>query len=246
MTDEVTNGQSVQALYQNLGSHAHDGRGVIDGCDVTIDSGELDQPDTLALSAGDVWTGWTPTPVPGQSVRIDAADSAPRKDLVVIDQTGTASAVSGTPRQPPSDQPTASRFDLSQPAPPSRADQGGVVIAEVFVPASAATLSADDIQRRIPPTPPQRIIDTLDLTLTGGQDPAADVSALDVSGTQTQALTAVVSPRTDPTHSAAYGWTTDTAKVWDGSWTIDLTLTWTTDPGAGNDVDARAYIIEHL
>jgi len=247
--EEVQNEQSVQALYLNQNAKSHRGYGVDNGCTVSVNSGDLDAPDTLQVAAGQAWADWVPVDVSQQDIRIDAADpSDPRRDVVYLDDSGSAGVEKGTPGPVPDDQPTADTFQFYQPPPPDMDGQDVVILAELFVGAAATEVLPGHLEQRRPNTPPQRIIETTDFTASGGGDPAAEPTIDNVGRSQTQALSVIVAPADPATFNANYGWNTQVSKTWDwdqGAFDITLTLTWDADPGPGNDVQMTAYTIAH-
>jgi len=87
--------------------------------------------------------------VAAQTVTLDAAAADPRKDIIVVDDQGAATVVTGTPASP---QPAGEvRSDTYAPAPPDGASVSGVVVAEVWVPGGASDITSTDIRdRRLP------------------------------------------------------------------------------------------------
>jgi len=151
MTSQLDIGQSAQALYQNMQEKARLGYSVDSGCGVTIDSGNLGDPDTLSIGSGDVYFDGSTVSVSSQSVKIDDSDSSyPRKDVVYVDGDGSAQVAKGTPAEPPQSQKDlgARRFEFYQPSPPALDATDAVVLAEVWVPAGASSLSSSDVADR--------------------------------------------------------------------------------------------------
>lgn len=235
-------GEAYHALHHNAQELARDGFAVVEGCAPSVGATGL----TVDIAAGRVQTDGTTQSVGSATVTLDqAAPGDPRKDVVVFDGTGF-SALTGQPNEVPVEQGTAGPFETFRPSPPSLNPGGVVPIAEVFVAPGATDLSAPDLRdRRTPPATPI-VATTTTATLTGGSDPAADVVVQDVDADQTDALTAVVYPDTDPSFSADYQFNFDSARLWDdsaGLFDVPVTVTWDVDPGAGNDVTARIDVL---
>lgn len=84
---------------------------------------------------------------------------------------------------------------------------------------------------------PTGLLDTGTFTATGGSSTTHTVSG--VSSTQTIAIRGVVGVDADPSFSADYAFSESISKAWDDTnqhWDVTITVTWDTDPGAGNDV----------
>lgn len=111
--------------------------GVISGCAVTPQG----SPDmTVAVAAGTVMVLGVPAAVTGGNVTITTAHaSLPRKDIVVVNNSGTKSVTAGTAAAQP-----------LKPAIPANS----IVIAEVYVPANDTTIAANQItDKRVIITP---------------------------------------------------------------------------------------------
>jgi hypothetical protein len=104
----------------------HRGEGVISGCDVTAQG----VPNmTVAVASGKVRVSQTIVPVTAGNVTISAANPTnPRIDLVVVNNAGTKSAVTGTAAANP-----------KAPALPANS----VLLAMVYVPASATSIPSN-------------------------------------------------------------------------------------------------------
>ena len=86
-------------------------------------------------------------PLTQDNVALAAADGTnPRRDLVYVDTTGTLQVLTGTPA--PKDPASATRFEAFDPSPPDSSSLGttGTVLAEVWVPAGASDIVADDVR----------------------------------------------------------------------------------------------------
>lgn len=135
-------GQSYHALYHNVQVRRAYGYGVVSGGQVSPGSTGLsvDVEGGTALFDGDRRSipSRTDLSIPSP----DASD--PRKDLVVYDGT-TVDVIVGTAQPAPSDQGSATRFELYQPSPPDTSTTPVVVLAELFVSAGASSLSPADV-----------------------------------------------------------------------------------------------------
>jgi len=143
--------QGIQALDTNQIIELVRGNSIVNignRFNVTVDTGNLGQGDTLQVESGTALVGGSEASNnSSQSVQIDAADADnPRKDVVFIDSNGAAQVAKGTPEDPEPE--GAQRFDLFQPAPPARNDVDGAVVAEVFVGAGSNSVSKSDLRDR--------------------------------------------------------------------------------------------------
>lgn len=133
--------QSYQALYHNVEIKHRKGFGVVSGCTPT-DSGTSMAVD---VGSGTVLFDGTEEEVASATVSLSTADAdQPRKDVVYWDGTQFTVAT-GTPAAVSDRQPSATRFDTFTPSPPDLKNTDAVVIAEVWVPAGAADIGANDI-----------------------------------------------------------------------------------------------------
>lgn len=105
-----------------------EGTGVATGCDVTAQG----TPDmTVAVAAGAVTLKTSAVQVAAGNVTVTAADATnPRKDIVVVDDTGAKSVVAGT-----------AAADPVKPAIPA----DSVLLAEVYVPAADTAIGSTQI-----------------------------------------------------------------------------------------------------
>lgn len=117
---------------------------VASGCAVSPGTNDL----TVQCDAGEViFDGDTVDVAAQDNVALDAADAThPRKDTVWIDGTGTLQVTAGT-----AEEPAPAGYDhwrAYRPAPPDLSATAAVVLAEVWVPAGAADITAGDIRDR--------------------------------------------------------------------------------------------------
>jgi len=135
-------GQSYHALYHNVQVRRAYGYGVVDGGQVSPGSTRL----SVDVDGGTALFDGGRQPIPSRTdLSIPSPDpSDPRKDLIVYDGN-TVDVIVGTPQPAPSDQGSASRFELFQPSPPDTSTTPVVVLAELFVPAGASSLSPADV-----------------------------------------------------------------------------------------------------
>lgn len=118
---------------------------------------------------------------------------------------------------------------------------GGSTIVDIEPADFAGAGLADDGSDNLTP-------DTADegtITASGGATPAAD-TVVSTSLGQTDAYDVLLYVDADPAFDADYQFNYDYAHRWDDSTStvkIDFTVTWDTDPGAGNDVTLRWEVI---
>lgn len=245
-SDQYKNGQSVQALYVNAQVKASAGFAVDSGCNVSVNTGDLDQPDTLQVASGQAWFDQDPVQVAQQDVRIDAGDTDPRKDVVYLDATGTAQVAKGDPNAIPANQSGATRFTTYRPSPPDLSDTDAVILAEVWVPTNATSILADDVADRRVYEGRDVLLASQSFTATGDTFPAAEVTLDGVTDDQFQTLDVVVQTDADPAFAADYGYNYEWTRTWDdtnGHIDITVQVNWDTDPGPGNDVSMTAHVV---
>lgn len=111
--------EGLQALDYNQQVAQNDGHSVVSGCEVTINTGNIGKGNAaLSISAGEALVGGKSVTVNAQSVDVPAAnDSAPRKDIVYIDDMGAPQVKKGTaePQDPASADPAVT--ETERPAP---------------------------------------------------------------------------------------------------------------------------------
>lgn len=86
------------------------------------------------------------------------------------------------------------------------------------------------------------------ITASGGASPAATVRATGVVASQTSYFDVLCKVDSDPSWNATYAFNYDVSRRWDdtdGEWDVDITVTWDTDPGSGNDLTLRYTVREH-
>jgi microcystin-dependent protein len=136
--EDQTQAQPDSRDFSAMIAAAFAGTGVVSGCAVTAQG----TPNmTVAVAAGSVAVTGTTVAVTGGNVTITTANATnPRFDLICVDNTGTKSAVAGTPAASPV---------FPDPA-------GKVVLAAVRVPAAASAINAAKIvdKRLAPVIPP--------------------------------------------------------------------------------------------
>ncbi|WP_257628755.1 hypothetical protein [Haloplanus salinarum] len=169
-TYTVSNGEPLQALDINAHIRKDEGYAVLDvddRCEVTVDSGDLGQSDTLEIKPGDIIFDGDRIRVSRQSVRIAHADpNDPRKDVVYVDDNGNAKVSSGNPE---ASQPTNQTHGMTErPVPPDLKSTPSVVLAIIWIPAGVSTIAKSDVLDR-----------RLFAEVTVG---TADTLALDISG----------------------------------------------------------------
>lgn len=135
--------ESIQALDPNSLAKAIKSTAVVSGCSPSYSGSGL----TIDVASGTVVVNGTEYSVTAGSVTLNSADSNyPRKDLVCIDGTGSIIKVTGTAEEV--DPSGSSRFNSERPAPPDLETNDYVVIAEVWIPAGASSLSTSDVRDR--------------------------------------------------------------------------------------------------
>ena len=237
--------EGVHALDYNQRGWYGEGYAVVDGCEPTDAAADL----TVDIGAGTVYHGGVETDVPAQSVTVTAGQADPRKDTVWLDANGDAYVTTGTPAG--ALPRGAARADTYQPAPPMPGETPAVVLAVVWVPAGAGDIGAADIQDRRADSTGRFYDVTVDrlnvtplaqgtVTLTGGDDPAADVTVTGVTTDETRKFEVIHAPDESPGWAADYAYNLDMSRVYDaanGEVNADLVATWDVDPGAGNDLE---------
>lgn len=110
--------------------------GVVSGMAVTFSSVL-----TVAVASGVVNIGNTMVTYAGGTVAVGAGNTTDRRDIVVINSSGTLSVVAGTAS------PTANWTRTSTALPPVKPGipANSIVLAEVYVPASASSISSGNI-----------------------------------------------------------------------------------------------------
>lgn len=147
MSFTVKDNEGIQALDRNVIAQSLSGNGVVSGCGVSINTGTLGTGgNALTVGSGSIKFGSTAVSVSSQSLDLDTGDSSnPRKDVVYLNSSGTATVRKGQAEQA---QPTgAVSRNAERPAPDEfdDFDSVGVPIAEVWVPAGATSVSSSDI-----------------------------------------------------------------------------------------------------
>jgi hypothetical protein len=245
-SDQMANGEAYTGLHVNVERKARRGYAVDTGGTVSINSGNLDAADTLTVKATDYWFGGQPVSAAAQSVGIDGGDGDPRKDVVFLDGNGDAQVAKGTPAPVSTDQQGVTRFATYRPTAPDLEATDAVILAEVWVPAGADAIAANDVEQRTAYENRQSVLASQSITLTGGGDPAADVTLDGVVDDQFQDMAVIVTTDTDPGFAADYGYNYDWTRTWDDTnqqIDVDVGVSWDPDPGAGNDVSATVYAV---
>lgn len=163
MTLEITVGDGAQALdLQTLLKYV-EGNAVLNGLDVSVDSGDFDASDTLTVASGDVLVDGTEHSVSSTGAGIDSASDDPRKDILYVDGSGTVQVAQG---QALAAQPTgAVREHTFAPSPPDLSDTVGVPIAEVWADPEASNLQSADVRdRRSPGKVPASVLEAIDVS----------------------------------------------------------------------------------
>lgn len=146
MTYNTSDGEGWQSLHANQLYDRYQ-YSTKSGCSVSINSGTLGNADTLTLASGEIIHNGSSVSVASQSVGISGSNAEdPRKDVVYLDSTGTAQVAAGTPEA--KDPSTASRFETFRPAPLDLSGTKATVIAEVWVPAGASSITSSDLRDR--------------------------------------------------------------------------------------------------
>ena len=249
---EVGLGEGVQTLDINQRGWYAEGYAVVEGCAPTDGANDLE----VDIAAGTAYAGPNrEVDVASQTVTLRAGQTDPRKDTVWLDENGQAQVTTGEPAAPlPRG---AARADTYQPAPPLPETTPAVVLAEVWVPAGAGDIGSADIRDRRNDALARYgdlTVDRLDvtplaqgtITLTGGSDPAADVTVNGVTTDETLKFEVIHAPDASPSWSADYAYNLDHSRVYDsanGEVDADLVATWDVDPGAGNDLTLAYQIV---
>lgn len=148
MSFHVGDGEAFQALHYNRVSKRHDGWGIYEvsagECAVTINTGQLGTgTDTLTVTGGTALLDGADATISATVVNVPPADTAPRKDVIVIYADGTVGRVAGDPEpKEPTDRPLTIS---DRPAPPSLKGTDAVPLGVVNVPAGATAITATEI-----------------------------------------------------------------------------------------------------
>lgn len=154
----IENGQGATALDQTQWIDQRQGYAVIPSsgslgtqCEVSINTGTLGTGNNaLSVASGSVLFDGGSVSVSAQNVDVDAGDSNPRKDVVYVDSGGNAQVRKGAPATVPADAP-GDKFQTWHPAPYDMHDVESVVLAVVWVGATASSVTASDLRdRRLP------------------------------------------------------------------------------------------------
>jgi hypothetical protein len=141
MTDYI-NGQYLFSNDMDAILDSFNGEGIISGLVTSVSSGL-----TLSVASGVVWVNGTKvTKATSTSVVISAADSLrPRKDIIVINSSGTISVVAGTADYAVPTGKTG--VEALRPVPPE-ITTNNVLLSEVYVPAAATSIVSGNITDR--------------------------------------------------------------------------------------------------
>lgn len=140
-------GEGIHASESNIDRRRSLGYGVLDGCAVSVDSGMLDEPDTLVVESGSVLVGGERFDVGATSVEIEAPVSEPMWAVVSVVGGGTVETTYG---EEESLRPgSASRMEAVRPAPPDLAAVRQTVLAFVFVEPDSEIVESDVYDRRV-------------------------------------------------------------------------------------------------
>lgn len=91
------------------------------------------------------------------------------------------------------------------------------------------------------------VVATSDETLTGGTNPALRATLEDTTSRSNADLDVEVRVPSPPGFAADFGYSKEHAQTWDdsvGAWDVEVTVSWDTNPGAGNDVPVVVDVIE--
>lgn len=123
----VGDNEAFSAVYWSAITNAHNLEAVIEGCAPSKGTGNW----AVDVAEGRVAVNGQNYPVEAQSVSVPSANATnPRVDLVTLGRDATLAVTAGTP--------------ATDPAAPD-IPEGRVVVAVVFVPAGAASITASDI-----------------------------------------------------------------------------------------------------
>lgn len=149
----IDDGDGGAALDENQQHYRGDGVGVLDpaGGDlaISVNTGALGSTDTLSVAAGDAYVQGTTHTIGSQTIGIDGANGTdPRRDVIYVDTSGAIQVATGTPEARDPDDENLSRFEYFRPAPADFQATVGCVIAEVWVPAGATSVTSSDLRDR--------------------------------------------------------------------------------------------------
>jgi hypothetical protein len=149
MDAKIETGDVYQAFWRNYNVLQRAGYAVINGCNVTIQTGDLGAgADTLQVDDGTVTFDGTEVPVSSGPIDI-ASSGKSRWDLVTVDDTGSIDVLEGTPQTPqinnegvavPSE---AKRIQVDQPTPPDLLINR-VLLAAIWIPGGASGITSND------------------------------------------------------------------------------------------------------
>jgi len=148
MRFEEQNEAANQAIYSNLQHRHPHGFGVISGGEVTINTGNLDQSDTLSLEASDVLVAGTEYSLSSQSIQINSTDTNTRRDIIYVDSNGDLQVIEGTEQEPQTTVSNPEYVDYLFPTPPDLAHVDATVLYEVWIPDGNTTISSDELLDR--------------------------------------------------------------------------------------------------
>lgn len=130
-------GQSVPDAtdFAAIGGTA-DGNGVLSGCQVTVDTGM-----TVTVASGTVVVNGVLVTVTGTTVTAGAASTYDRRDIVVVNSSGTISIVAGTPCTTTGWTRSTNSLPPVKPAIPSNS----VILAELYVAYNTTSIASGNI-----------------------------------------------------------------------------------------------------
>lgn len=135
-------GYGASALDLNQLNNLLQGNYVLSGCTPSDGTNAME----VDIASGTIQLDGSEISVNAQTVTLAASNADPRKDIIYIDSTGSATNVSGNPAPPEPD--TEDRFHTYNPTPPDMSNTNGVVVAEIWVGGGVSDITGTDIRDR--------------------------------------------------------------------------------------------------
>lgn len=148
MRFEEENQAANQAAYSNLQHRHPHGFGVISGGNVTVNTGNLDQSDTLSLEASDILVAGTEYSLASQAIQINSTNTNTRRDIIYVDSSGNVQVAEGTEKEPQTTVTNPDYVDYVFPTPPDLAHVDATVLWEVWVPNGNSTITSSELLDR--------------------------------------------------------------------------------------------------
>ncbi|WP_238532832.1 right-handed parallel beta-helix repeat-containing protein [Halalkalicoccus jeotgali] len=123
------------------------GYGVISGCGLSIETGDLGTTNTLRFGGGSALVDGTVQEIDEQTIGVSTSDpDNPRRDLLIATPAGDLSIIPGTPEAAVEEADSGKR--AVRPAPPAFSEFDGTPLWEIWVGSGVATISASAFENR--------------------------------------------------------------------------------------------------